>query len=93
MPRTGAKMTDSKSITDDICRRSGSDKSEPCKPACLSAERLLVDRLVRTIDSPKDEGGDTLMIKSFPTLVQDKMAERLARSKADSRSFLQVKPV
>jgi len=65
MPRTGAKITDSKSITDDICRRSGSDKREACKPACLSAEWLLFDRLVRTIDSPKDEGDDTLMMNGL----------------------------
>jgi len=65
MPLTGAQIIDSKSITDDICRRRGgvripvivsgdsrggdSDKSEASKPTCFSAEWLLVDRLVRTI--------------------------------------------
>jgi len=49
MPRTGAQITDSKSITADICRRRGNEKTGSVAANRLSAESLLVDRLVRII--------------------------------------------
>src|ERR1700682_5023348 len=49
MPRTGAQITDSKSIAADICRRRRSDKCDPFEATCLAVESLLFDRLVRTI--------------------------------------------